>query len=92
MKDEIPTTITVDSVGYTGTVMPSQQARESVSEGRRDQYRFSAYLILTDLAAEPDTDDLVTIAGIEYQILGKMTDEVDSIIRLDLAERYTSGI
>ena len=72
--------------------MSVKQARESAAEGYRDNYAFSVYLIVSDLVSVPAVDDLVSVAGVEYLIMGKDTDDVDDILRLDLTEKFARGI
>jgi len=92
VKQDLPVTVTVGAISYTGTRMSVKQARESAAEGLREKYAFSVYLLLADLASTPAVDDLVSVAGVEYLIMGKDTDDVDDILRLDLTEKFARGI
>jgi len=92
VKQDLPVTVTVSGSSYTGTRMSVKQMRESASEGLRDRYVFSVYLVLADLASVPDVDDLISIGGTEYLVLAKDTDDAQDILRLDLAEKYGHGL
>jgi hypothetical protein len=91
VREDIPTTITVGSDTVTGTRMSVRQARDSMAEGQRDTYAFSVYVLVSDLSSLPAIDALVTISGTDYLIVGKDTDDVQDILRLDLAEEYAPG-
>jgi hypothetical protein len=91
VKEDIPVTITLSGSSYTGTRMSVRQARDSALEGQRDRYAFSVYLLISDLSALPSVDDLATIASVEYLIMGMDTDDIQQILRLDLAEKFNGG-
>jgi hypothetical protein len=88
VKEDIPIAVTVSGTSYTGTRMSVRQVRESASEGLRQKYAFSVYLLISDLAALPDVDDLVTIDGDDYLIIGKDTGDARDILRIDLMEEF----
>ena len=92
VKQDLPVTVTVGVSTYTGTRMSVRQMRESASEGLRQKYAFSIYLLLSDFATVPDVDDLITIAAIEYIVISKDVDDAQDILRLDLSEKFTNGI
>jgi len=91
VKQDLPVTVTVSGTSYTGTRMSVRQARESASEGLRNTYVFSVYLLLSDFSTPPDVDNLITISGTEYLVIGKDTDDAQDILRLDLAEEFGRG-
>ena len=92
VKQDLPVTVTVGVSTYTGTRMSVRQMRESASEGLRQKYAFSVYLLIADLSAIPDVDSLITISAVDYVIISKDVDDAQDILRLDLAEKFSNGI
>jgi len=92
VKQDLPVTVTVGAISYTGTRVSVKQARESAAEGLREKYAFSVYLLLADLASTPAVDDLVSIGGTEYLVLATDLDDPQDIIRLDLGEKFNRGV
>jgi hypothetical protein len=92
VQQDLPVTVTVSGTPYTGTRMSVRQARESASEGLRNNYVFSVYLLIADFSTLPDVDDLVSIGGTEYLVLSKDTDDAVDILRLDLGEKFGNGV
>ena len=87
---DLPVIVTFD--GDTATCTRTSLNRDFVmiAEGLRDEYRFSIYAKSGDWDDDPEVDDIVTIASVEYRVLSRQYDNVDQLLRLDLGEKFAS--
>jgi len=87
---DLPVSVTVDGVPYSGTKMSLRRDALLEDAGLRQSYRFSVYLRAVDVGTLPTLRSTVTISGTEYRVLNADVGDADRLYRLDLGEKYTS--
>ena len=90
ITNEAPNKLSVIIDGETYDAMKSTLGRDvKYSElGVQEGYEFSIILQLSDLDTAPEMDDLITVGGVEYRVMGSEVDSTDISIRIDLGRKF----
>ena len=88
---DLPVTVVTDYDTVTGTKSSNRRMNNLIEQGLEETIDFNVYLQASDLTTEPDVDDIVTIASVEYRIVNITRDDTDQLIRLDLSEKFSDG-
>ena len=93
MLRQLPTTVTIGGVDYTGTRTQLTADQQFVDQGLINAYRFSVLLSQHDFRSVglPAVNSTVTIDSTTYRILAEQEDAAGVSVRLDLGEQYASG-
>ena len=84
----LPVKVTIDGLEYPAAKNTLRRDSLLEIEGLRDRYRFSIYVAQQNLGTVPKVDDLVTFDGRDYVILGKVSDDIEQLLRLDVGEEF----
>ena len=86
---DLGSTATFDSVDYTGLKYMLNSDELFQDQGLRDAYKFSMVFSTADFTTEPESNEYLTVDGVQYLILRKQRKTLEKRFTLHLGELYS---
>lgn len=81
-------TVTIAGTGYSAVKAPRRKEYQVQEYGLGSDYKFSVSIPYAAFSTLPDVDDIATVGGVDYRIMGMESDAVDISLLLDLGAKY----